>query len=137
MAGDLSGLTATGRLISSHGRKQISKLVRSMLNQPSNRHAHNSVQDHTHHSTSRPPSVLSERSKNFTENSPSRPLTGVAERNGGNFVANFCQMMLNGTNSAAVLRGGGQRSDVREEEGKTAKESAGNAVNGYVMQCNG
>ncbi|XP_064392839.1 SANT and BTB domain regulator of class switch recombination-like [Halichondria panicea] len=130
VAGDLSGLTATGRLISSHGRKQISKLVRSMLNQPSNRHAHNSVQDHTHHSTSRPPSVLSERSKNFTENSPSRPLTGVAERNGGNFVANFCQMMLNGTNSAAVLRGGGQRSDVREEEGKTAKESAGNAVNG-------
>ena len=57
---------------------------------------------------------------------------GVAERNGGNFVANFCQTMLNSTNSAAVLRGGGQRSDVREEEEKTAKESAGNAANRYV-----
>ncbi|XP_064392862.1 uncharacterized protein LOC135340440 isoform X1 [Halichondria panicea] len=33
VAGDLSGLTATGRPISSHGRKQISKLVRSMLKQ--------------------------------------------------------------------------------------------------------
>ncbi len=40
--------------------------------------------------------------------------------------------MLNGTNSAAVLRGGGQRSGVRVEEEETLKESAGNAVNGYV-----
>ena len=47
-------------------------------------------------------------------------------------MANFCQTMLNGTNSAAVLRGGGQRSGVREKKEETAKESAGNAVNGYV-----
>ncbi len=49
-------------------------------------------------------------------------------------MANFCQTMLNGTNSAAVLRGGGQRSGVREEEEETAKESAGNVVNAWVCQ---
>ncbi len=91
--------------------------------------------------------MLSERSKSFTESSPSKPLTaGVAERKGGNFVANFCQTMLNGANSAAVLRRDGQTSGVREEEegetakdspgvreeeGETAKDSPGSVVNGY------
>ena len=64
---------------------------------------------------------------------PVDPLRGSL-REMGNFVANFCQTMLNGTNSAAVLRGGGQRSGVREEEEETAKESAGNVVNAWVCQ---
>ena len=68
---------------------------------------------------------------------PSKPLTaGVAERKGGNFVANFCQTMLNGANSAAVLRGDGQTSGVREEEGETAKDSPGSVVNGYDEYVN-
>ena len=124
---DLSGLTATGRPISNHGRKQISKLVRSMLNQPSSKHTHN-IQDHTHSgypSESRPHSVLSERSKSFTEGSASRPLTGGSERNSGNFVANFCQTVLNGANSSSILRGSGRRNSegVRSEAGDSGDPS--------------
>ena len=33
IAGDLSGLTATGRPISSHGKRHVTKLVRTVLNQ--------------------------------------------------------------------------------------------------------
>lgn len=132
VAGDLSGLTATGRPISGHGRRQISKFVRSMLNQPSSgsrhSHVHSSMLDHTssgYINESRPhSSVLTERSRSFAD-SGMRPLTGNSEKRGGKFVANFCQTILNGPSSTSMTRGG----DRRNARGVRGEDDDGGDVN--------
>ena len=116
VAGDLSGLTATGRPISGHGRRQISKFVRSMLNQPSSgsrhSHVHSSVLDHTSSGyvpEARPHSnVVTERSRSFADPGV-RPLTGNSEKRGGKFVANFCQTILNGPSNTSLTKANGHR----------------------------
>ncbi len=144
MAGDLSGLSATGRPISSHGRKQISQLVRSILNQPGHKHTHKSMQDLEPYSSdhARPHTMLTERSKSFAEtsssSSSSRPTASGenAPDASGHFVANFCQTVLSSTvlggSSSAMLRGGsGLKSSTKTEEGETS--GADTSRNGYII----
>ncbi len=132
VAGDISGLTATGRPVSSHSRKQISQLVRSMLNQPINRY---DLSPSGYTSDLRPHPMLSERSKSFTDSSLGRPtISSVNEDNAsGHFVANFCQTVLSssvlsGSTSSSVLKNGGLKTSARVEEREEAGggESTGN-----------
>lgn len=110
VAGDFSGLTATGRPISGQGKRQMTRYVRSMFSQqmstgssPSRgSYSHGNVtksqsgHHYTRHSSGHSNGTLIERPRSSMAQTADSASSHHTSEQSGKFVANFCQTVLNG-----------------------------------------